>query len=91
MDQKAKPVKKTETSRTSGKKISESLGFGRINYYLMAIGLVFIVIGYFALASGSITLAPILLVLGYCVILPAAILIKDRWSNKTVSEIPSDN
>jgi hypothetical protein len=91
MDQKAKPVKKTETSKLSGKKISESLGFGKINYYLMAIGLIFIVIGYFALASGSITLAPILLVLGYCVILPAAILIKDRWSNKAASEIPLDN
>jgi hypothetical protein len=91
MDQKAKPAKKPETSRSSGKKISESLGFGRVNYYLMAIGLAFIVIGYIALASGSITLAPILLVLGYCVILPTAILIKDRWTNKTGSEIPADN
>lgn len=85
MDQKAKPVKKA-----SGKKVSESLGFGRINYYLMALGLAFIVIGYIALAGGSITLAPILLVVGYCVILPVAILIKDRWSNKA-AEISSEN
>jgi hypothetical protein len=86
MDQKAKPVKKP-----GGKKLSESLGFGRINYYLMALGLVFIVIGYIALANGSITIAPVLLVLGYCVILPVAILIKDRWSNKTAPEIPTEN
>lgn len=90
MDQKAKPVKKTDSSKLAGKKASDSLGFGRVNYYLMALGLAFIIIGYITLASGSITLAPILLVLGYCVILPTAILIKDRWSNKT-AEIPSEN
>ena len=85
MDQKAKPAKKA-----AGKKVSESLGFGRVNYYLIALGLAFIVVGYIALASGSITLAPILLVLCYCVILPVALLIKDRWSNKA-AEIPSEN
>jgi uncharacterized membrane protein HdeD (DUF308 family) len=91
MDQKAKPVKKSESSKSGGRKISETLGFGKVNYYLMVLGLVFIVIGYIALASGSITLAPIMLVLGYCVILPVAILIKDRWSNKSASEVSSSN
>jgi uncharacterized membrane protein HdeD (DUF308 family) len=37
-------------------------------------GLASIVIGYVALAMGSITLAPILLVLGYCVLVPLSFL-----------------
>ena len=52
----------------------EGLPFKRINYYLFALSLLVIVIGYVALGQGSITLAPILLVLGYCVIVPVAIL-----------------
>jgi len=92
MNQKAKPVKKPEGSaKPMGKRISESLGFGRLNYILMAVGLVIIIIGYIALATGSITLAPILLVLGYCVILPTAILINDRFKKKTNSEVSAGN
>ncbi|MCK4403961.1 MAG: hypothetical protein KAW02_02610 [candidate division Zixibacteria bacterium] len=45
------------------------------NYILFAIGLFVIVLGYITLGYGSITLAPILLVLGYCVIIPLAIII----------------
>jgi hypothetical protein len=37
-----------------------------------------IVIGYLVLATGSITLAPILLVLGYCVLVPVAIIYRPR-------------
>jgi hypothetical protein len=51
------------------------LPFTRKNYFLFAIGLLVIVIGYVTLGYGSITLAPILLVLGYCVIIPLAIII----------------
>jgi len=35
-----------------------------------------IVVGFITLASGSITLAPILLVLGYCVLIPVGLLVK---------------
>lgn len=58
--------------------------FTRKNWTIFAAGLITIVIGYLLLsvppADGflSLTLAPILLVLGYCVLIPAAILIKDR-------------
>jgi hypothetical protein len=51
------------------------LPFTKKNYTLFAIGLAVIVLGYVTLGYGSITLAPILLVLGYCVIIPVAILI----------------
>ena len=60
------------------KKSEESLGFTRINYILMAVGLGMIVIGFILLAVGDITGAPILLVLGYCAVLPLAILINGR-------------
>ena len=45
----------------------------RANLVLFAIALGVIVLGYVVLARGSITLAPILLVLGYCVLVPLAI------------------
>ena len=51
---------------------------------LFAAGLAIIVVGYILLsippADGflSLTLAPLLLVVGYCVVIPAAILVKDR-------------
>lgn len=39
-------------------------------------GAVSIAIGYFLLSTGSETIAPILLVLGYCVLLPIGIIKK---------------
>ncbi len=58
--------------------------FGRKNYILLGISLVVIVIGYICLASGdnpnaaiTLTVAPIVLVIGYGMI-PFAILAKGR-------------
>jgi hypothetical protein len=53
-----------------------NLRLGFKNYLLFGIALVAIGLGFFSLASGSITLAPILLVLGYCVLVPLAILLR---------------
>jgi hypothetical protein len=50
--------------------------FTKKNYIGFALGIVIIVLGFISLSYGSITLAPILLVLGYCVIIPVAILLK---------------
>jgi hypothetical protein len=52
------------------------LPFGRKNYLLFGLGALLIVAGYVALSKGSITLAPILLLLGYLVVIPLAILAK---------------
>jgi len=43
------------------------------NLFLI-VGLVAIVAGYVFLGYGSISLAPVLLVLGYCVLVPMALL-----------------
>lgn len=62
------------------------LPFTRINYLGIGIGLVIIVLGYICLSRPpvdgfvSLTLAPILLVLGYCVVIPVSILLREPKS-----------
>lgn len=86
MEDKSKISKKPSRASGSKKSLGESLGFGKLNYILLAIGLGFIVLGYIFLASGSITIAPILLVIGYCVILPIGILINPDRKKKAEAE-----
>ena len=53
----------------------ESMKYLRKSRNLILIAaIVSIVIGYIALAQGSISLAPILLVLGYCILVPIALI-----------------
>lgn len=52
--------------------------FGPRNYWIFGIGILVVVVGYISLAAGSITLAPILLVLGYCVLIPVSIIIDGK-------------
>ena len=46
------------------------LRFGPRNYAALGSALVCILLGFLMLSRGSITAAPILLVLGYCVLVP---------------------
>ena len=50
------------------------LEFTSVNAALGAAGVASLVAGYWLLGQGSITLAPLLLVLGYVVLLPMAII-----------------
>ena len=65
-----------------------ALPFTRRNWILFLVGLGVIALGYVLLrippVDGplSLTVAPILLVAGYCVILPAAILVRDRGRDR---------
>ena len=52
--------------------------FGMKNYLLFGVALVVIAIGYVMLGYGSITLSPILLVVGYCVLIPISLIVKDK-------------
>jgi hypothetical protein len=52
------------------------LTLGRKNYAILGLGVVIIVAGFVALAAGSITLAPLLLVGGYAFIIPWGLLAK---------------
>ncbi|HSR43215.1 MAG TPA: hypothetical protein VLL48_13600 [Longimicrobiales bacterium] len=53
----------------------QALRFSRVNGILAVAGLATITLGYYLLAQGSITAAPLLLVLGYVILLPLAIIL----------------
>ncbi|MFN0151778.1 MAG: hypothetical protein ACKVU1_13850 [bacterium] len=55
---------------------TETLPFTRKNQIIFASGMLMIVLGFFLLSRNSITLAPLLLVFGYCVVIPLAIVAK---------------
>ncbi len=64
--------------------------FGPRNYIIFAIGLLVIIVGYISLAAGSITLAPILLVLGYCVLIPISIIVSGKKDVRTAENTQPD-
>ena len=54
----------------------DTVPFNKINYILFAAGLVIITAGWFLLRAGQISISPIMLILGYCVVIPIAIVLK---------------
>jgi uncharacterized membrane protein HdeD (DUF308 family) len=79
----AKQKKGERRKQVQKKKRREgSLVLGRRNVWLMMTGIVVIVLGYFLLGRGSISAAPVLLVLGYCVIVPLSIMLWVRQPDK---------
>jgi len=70
---KPQPVKPRPAAK---KPLRPMISLRKKNYAIMGVGLATIIAGFISLASGSITLAPILLVLGYCVLIPVGLLVK---------------
>ena len=62
----------------------ESWSFSTVNYYLFGIGLALIILGYIVMASGevnsyqSLTVAPIILFVGYIIFIPAALIYRNN-------------
>ena len=90
MARKLRPVtkkRKTESGR---------LPLTRTNYMILGIGLIVIVLGYVALAQKPwdgfmpLVAAPILLVLGYCVVIPAGILFRKKEKPAQEPVTPAD-
>ena len=67
--------KKAPATRTPPRPPSASLRFSRVNAILGVAGLAAIALGYVLLSNGSITAAPVLLVLGYVVLVPLALIL----------------
>ena len=73
-----KVVRRRDVRRKSQRE--EVLPLGRENFTILGIGLLVILGGYIAMLAGGVegfvplVVAPILLVLGYCVIIPVGIL-----------------
>jgi uncharacterized membrane protein HdeD (DUF308 family) len=71
---------KTARQKTQRRAQEVDLGFswGPANSLLLALGVGVLAVGYVALSRGSITLSPVLLVFGYCVLIPGSLLIRGR-------------
>ena len=69
--------------------IKNNWTFTYINYLLFLIGVVTIITGYIIMYLGetesfqSVKLSPVILVIGYCVIIPISILYKSRGGSST--------
>ena len=94
---KPKPVhaagEAPRTTVTAQKKKKESdFPFVKNNYILFAVGILVIIVGFIFLATGDITLSPILLIVGYCVIIPIALLYgrKERKAEEPTANIMGD-
>jgi hypothetical protein len=75
----AKPIRKKESPRRRATR-EEHLPLGRENFVILGIGLAVIIVGYLAMLEGSVegflplVVAPILLVVGYCILIPLGIM-----------------
>lgn len=74
-----------KAKRSKGRRPQKSgAPFTKLNYQLFGLATLVILVGYGALAQGPVdgsltmTVAPILLVIGYCVLVPLAILKRDK-------------
>ena len=69
----------------------ENWSFSSKNYLIFGIGLIVIILGYVIMATGtvnsfqSLTLAPIMLFIGYIIIIPLALIFRDK-TNKNLSD-----
>ena len=74
---------------TNGSKaLFESWSFNKTNYLFLFSGIFLIILGYFIMAYGevnsfqSLTLAPVILFIGYIVLIPSALIYKRRIIKK---------
>ena len=72
-------------------KVESIFPFERINYIIMGLGLTIIIVGYILLSRSEVkgfvplVLSPILLVLGYCVLIPLGIMYRRKEINNNVA------
>jgi uncharacterized membrane protein HdeD (DUF308 family) len=75
---------KNPKARRRGRKESGWILFDAVNYRLFLIGILVIIIGYILMMQGphdsfwSLHLSPVVLVVGYCVLLPIALLLRAK-------------
>jgi hypothetical protein len=69
-------AKAKEKTRGLQEHEEQKLPFTKKNYAVFGLGVLSVILGFVTLSQGSTTLAPILLILGYCVIIPISILLK---------------
>ena len=73
-----------DKNKNSNVSLFEGWAFGKTNYIIFTVGLFSLILGYYLMASGSvnsfqsITLSPILLFLGYIIIIPFALVYREK-------------
>jgi len=71
-------------NKQNNSKFYDGWAFGKLNYILFSVGLALVIFGYIFMASGdvdsfqSLTLAPIMLFLGYIVVIPVSLVYRDK-------------
>jgi len=86
-----KAIQKEKLTRKKTKRI-DSLSLEMINYQIILAGVVVIIAGYFALSAKpwdspiALNVAPILLVLGYCVIIPFGIIYRKKKTENEAAD-----
>jgi hypothetical protein len=71
-------------NKQNNSKFYDDWAFGKLNYILFSIGLSLVIFGYIFMASGdvnsfqSLTLAPVMLFLGYIVVIPVSLVYRDK-------------
>ena len=89
----AKPIRRKESRKRALRE--DQLPLSRKNFMIIGAGLLVILGGYAAMLEGSVegflplVLSPILLVLGYCVIVPIGILYR-RSEARNPGEVPGN-
>lgn len=87
----SKPKSKTKRTGPKGKK-EITLPLEKTNFLIIVLGIVIIIIGYILMSENSVNgflptvISPILLVLGYCVIIPYGILKKPKKDTSRAAE-----
>lgn len=73
-----------ENDKQNNAGLFDGWAFGRINYILFLIGLALVIFGYIFMASGdvnsyqSLILAPIMLFLGYIIVIPVSLIYREK-------------
>ena len=73
-----------DKNKNSNVSLFEGWAFGKTNYIIFTVGLFSLILGYYLMASGSVnsfqslTLSPILLFLGYIIIIPLALVYREK-------------
>ena len=71
------------------------LPFTKTNYILLAVGIAVVILGFIVMAEGSVegtlplVVAPFLLVIGYCIIIPFGILYRKKEPPATSTQVQS--
>ena len=73
-----------DKNKNNNVSLFDGWAFGKTNYIIFSVGLLSLILGYYLMSSGSVnsfqslTLSPILLFLGYIVIIPLALVYRKK-------------